>query len=106
MATVDSPLPADLVSGAIEHMNSDHGEAVLAYARGLAGLDWATTARLRAIDTAGIIVEATDGVRRAEARIAFSRPLAEPAALRMALVDLARAARAALGASGPPAAGH
>lgn len=106
MATTDSPLPADLVSGAIEHMNSDHGEAVLAYARGLAGLGWATAARLRAIDMAGIIVEATDGARREEARIAFPRPLAEPAALRMALVDLARAARAVLDAGGAPAAGH
>jgi len=90
-------LPADLVSGAIAHMNADHGDAVLAYARGLAGLGWATAARLQAIDAAGIVVEATDGARREAARVDFPAPLAGPAALRAALVDLARAARAAGG---------
>jgi hypothetical protein len=92
-----SPLPADLVSEAIEHMNADHGAAVLAYAQGLAGLAWADRARLLDIDTAGIVVQAEDdGNARVEtARIAFPQPLAQPAELRMALVDLARAARAA-----------
>jgi len=95
---LNSPtLPPDLVAGAIEHMNADHADAVLAYARGLAGLEWATTARLLAIDAEGIDLEATDGARSAQARVAFPRPLASPDELRMATVELARAARAAGG---------
>ncbi len=39
-------LPAELVAGAIEHMNADHADAVLAYAQVLAGLAWAQTAEL------------------------------------------------------------
>jgi heme iron utilization protein len=98
-ATPDAPadLPTELVASAIEHMNTDHGDAVLACARGLAGLDWATAAELVAIDGAGIDLAATDGQRRAAARVDFPAPLEAPGELHLALVALVRAARAAGG---------
>jgi heme iron utilization protein len=91
--THSDTLPAALVAGAIDHMNADHADAVLAYAQGLAGLRWAEQARLIALDSGGMTLEAMSGERREQARIAFDAPVIDGEALRRATVELARRAR-------------
>ncbi len=89
----ESILPADLVAGAIEHMNEDHADAVLAYAQVLAGLAWAQTAELTQIDGAGVELIARAEGREESARISFDTPLTGADQLRPAMVALARRAR-------------
>jgi nitroreductase len=84
---------APIAEAAIAHMNSDHADAVLAYARGLAGLAWAEAAAVERIDAAGLELQAIGHGQQARVRVAFDPPLTEPAQLRPALVALAQKAR-------------
>jgi iron complex transport system ATP-binding protein len=86
-------LPADLVAGAVQHMNEDHADAVLAYAQSLAGLAWAQIAELTGIDDAGVELIARAEGREETARIQFDAPLTSADELRPAMVALARQAR-------------
>ncbi|WP_157018701.1 HugZ family pyridoxamine 5'-phosphate oxidase [Mesorhizobium xinjiangense] len=77
---------------AIDHMNADHSDAVRLYAAHFAGApesNWTLTG----IDAEGIDIAAGDDIRR----IFFDETLAEAGAMRPALVNMARAAREALG---------
>lgn len=94
MASSDAILSADFVQSAIAHMNEDHADAVLAYARGLAGLIWAESAELTQIDINGMELLARGNGQETTARVAFDQPLTEARQLRQATVDLARRARA------------
>jgi nitroreductase len=94
---IDSPQVTDplapIADAAIKHMNHDHADAVLAYARSLAGLPWAETATVEQIDAAGLDLRAAGAGRETTARVAFDPPLTDPAQLRPALVELAQRAR-------------
>jgi len=75
---------------AIEHMNTDHAEALSLYATRLSGLaagDWQMTG----VDPDGIDLRAG----AARARVDFAEPVTTAAALRHVLADMAKAARAA-----------
>ncbi len=75
---------------AVEHMNSDHADAVALYATRLCRAepgDW----RIVSIDPFGIDMMSGDRIERLE----FDAPLAEPAQLRKVLVELVARARAA-----------
>jgi nitroreductase len=85
-----------IAQGAIEHMNSDHADAVLAYARGIAGLRAADSARVTGIDARGLDLEAMLGGQAQAARVMFDAPLTSPEQLRPALVALAERARVAV----------
>lgn len=78
--------------GAIAHMNADHADALLACARGLAGLD-AHAARMVGLDRHGFDL-ALEGPEP-RARIDFDAPVG-PERLRAAMVELTRRARARL----------
>jgi heme iron utilization protein len=95
MTEADSSLAfsAERLAGAIRHMNDDHADAVLDYARGLAGMAWADSATLTAIDRFGIELVATSGGRAETTRIPFDAPLVDAAQLRPVLVALAQQAR-------------
>jgi nitroreductase len=86
---------ASIAGSAIEHMNGDHAEALLAYARGLAGMRWAERATVSGIDAAGVELLVVGAGRSERARVAFVQPLTDPEQLRPALVALAQRARAA-----------
>lgn len=92
MSLATDPL-APVADAAIAHMNSDHADALLAYARGLAGLAWAQAAAVERIDAAGLDLRVSGAGREQLARIAFEQPLTEPAQLRPALVAMATRAR-------------
>lgn len=92
MSSANDPL-APLAAGAIAHMNADHADALLAYARGLAGLDWAEAATLVALEATGMQLDVQGEGRQTLARIPFDPPLGGPEELRPALVALAERAR-------------
>jgi nitroreductase len=87
---------ASIAQAAIDHMNSDHADAVLAYARGIAGLRAAGAARVTGIDAHGLEIEVMLDGRTQPARVAFDPPLTSPEQLRPALVALAERARVAV----------
>ena len=81
---------ADSEQGAIDHMNADHADAIAVYARHYAkaeGDGW----RITGIDADGFDIASGDQTKR----IFFPEPLSAAGDLRKALVDLARAGRAA-----------
>lgn len=84
----------------LQHMNDDHHDAVLAYARALAGIPDATRALMTAIDRYGfdVLAVTSDGERRA--RVAFADDVTSPDGARRALVALVQRARSSLVAPG------
>lgn len=86
---------ADLVEAepsALEHMNADHRDALAAYATGLAGAapgDWRATG----VDPDGLDLMTADA--RRTARVRFPERATNATTLRLALRELADAARAA-----------
>lgn len=91
-AAVD-PL-ADQAAGILEHMNTDHSDAVLLYARVLAGIT-AETASMVAIDRLGFHVRAQSGDQTRTVRLAFPSEVRSTDDARQALIGLLRTARAA-----------
>lgn len=77
----------------LEHMNSDHGDAVLRYARFYAGHSGATAARLVGIDAQGIELLVTSPAGESAARINFETPLQQPDDAHLTLVAMAQEAR-------------
>ncbi len=90
--TTTDPL-APIAAAAIAHMNSDHADAVLAYARGLAGLAWAQAATVVQIDAHGLDLHVQGEGQSTIARVPFHAPLTDPTQLRPTLVALAEQAR-------------
>lgn len=90
-ATYDPIAPIALA--AIAHMNSDHADAVLAYARGLAGAEWAETALVTRLEASGIELQVTGNGQTTTVRIPFDPPLTHADQLQPMLVKLAQQAR-------------
>lgn len=86
---------APVAEGVIAHMNQDHAEANLTYARALAGLDDATSATMVGIDRHGITLDVTTPGGPRLARLAFPAPLTSADDARPAVIDLLTLARSA-----------
>ena len=86
---------AAAAEGVISHMNEDHSEANLAYARALAGLDDATSATMVGIDRHGITLDVSTPGGPRLARLGFPEPLRSPDDARPAVIDLLARARSA-----------
>jgi heme oxygenase (biliverdin-IX-beta and delta-forming) len=84
---------AEIAEGIMEHMNADHADALLAYARHFARED-ADEARMVAVDRLGFKLHLKNGERRWSARIAFPREVTNAADSRAVLIEMARTARA------------
>jgi nitroreductase len=82
-----------IAAAAMAHMNSDHADALLAYAKGIAGLAWVERATVQAIDARGLDVQVQGSTQVHTARIPFDAPLTSAEQLRPALVALAQRAR-------------
>lgn len=80
-------------AGAIEHLNADHADALIAASIAFGGHPDTTAARAQAIDRYGIdlLVETPRG--KAQARVGFSVPVTDAGSLRAACVDLAKRSR-------------
>lgn len=96
--TLSAARSADVVA----HMNNDHAEAVLLYAKTFGGLPQATAANMTGIDETGMDLNVTCDNKSACVRIAFDQPLQSTGDARRVLVDMAAAARKLLGESTRP----
>jgi len=83
---------ADVATDIIEHMNSDHRDALILLARSFAGIE-SQEAAMTSVDRLGfhIRLKTQEGTR--DARIAFLREVSTPAEARNVLVDMSAQAR-------------
>ena len=86
-------LSPDLIRQAVEHMNEDHKENLLDYARNLAGLSWAEEVEMLSLDVEGFDLDVKGGDQMEQARIIFDPPLTKANQLRPRMVDLANQAK-------------
>lgn len=88
---------AEHADAIVAHMNDDHADACLAYARAFGGVPDATASRMTGVDRYGfeLSVETPGGPR--EVRLGFDAPVDTPTAVRRALVAMVRNARTELG---------
>lgn len=89
---------------AVEHMNDDHADALLAMAKAFTGHTDATEAEALRADRYGMDLGVVTPRGRVSTRVEFSEPIDAADGLRAATVDLARRAREELGEPAP--AGH
>jgi putative heme iron utilization protein len=84
---------ADAAAGIVEHMNRDHADALVAYARHFAG-EPADEATMVAVDRLGFKLRLRSGQRVSSARIAFPREVTTAAQSREVLIAMLQQARA------------
>ena len=96
-AASPDPLAPDS-AGILAHMNGDHADAVLAYARGLGRVHGATAATMTAVDRYGFELQATTPEGPRALRLAFDAPVSTPDEVRRALIAMVAKARAAIAA--------
>jgi len=101
MTTTDSTnaLPADARTRILGHMNEDHADSVLAYARHFGGRLSATAATLAGLDLEGMDLLVTEPSGESPVRIPFATPLADASAAHHVLVAMSKEATAALKAA-------
>jgi hypothetical protein len=83
---------ADVAIGIIQHMNADHGDALIVLARALAGID-SQEVTMTSVDRLGFHVrlKTPEGMRGV--RIPFSREVTSPGEARAVLVEMVALAR-------------
>ena len=91
-ATRPDPL-AEAAAGIVEHMNRDHADALVEYARHFAG-EPADEATMVAVDRLGFKLRLRRGQRLSSARIAFPREVTTAAQSREVLIAMLQQARA------------
>lgn len=84
---------ADAASGILEHMNRDHAEALIEYARHFAG-EAADEATMVAVDRLGFKLRLRQGDRLSSVRIPFPRDVTSAEQSRETLIAMLRDARA------------
>ena len=83
---------ADGAAGIVEHMNRDHADALVAYARHFAG-EAADEATMVSVDRLGFKLRLRRGGRLHSVRIAFPREVTAAAESREVLIEMLRTAR-------------
>ena len=95
LAASPDPL-AEAAPAILAHMNEDHGEAMVAYARALARLPDATAATMTAVDRYGFELAVTTPAGPRATRLAFDQEVSNSDEVRRAMVAMVKTARAAL----------
>jgi heme oxygenase (biliverdin-IX-beta and delta-forming) len=98
LAAAPDPL-ADAATGIVEHMNADHADALVAYARAFAG-ETADEATMTAVDRLGFKLRLRAGERLHGVRLAFPREVTTAGDARAVLIEMLREARLRLGVAG------
>jgi hypothetical protein len=88
---------ADVAGGIITHMNADHADALVSYARVFGGVE-ADEAVMTSVDRLGFKLRVTHGGRRHSVRIAFPREVTTAGDSRTILIEMLQEARAKAGA--------
>lgn len=95
LAAEPDPIAAH-AEGILQHMNTDHADAVLAYARAFAGVKDAVAATMTTVDRYGFDLTITTPNGWTNGRIGFETPVRTTDEVRIAMVKLVKAARKAL----------
>jgi len=85
---------ADSAAGILDHMNRDHADALIAYARHFAG-ESADEVAMVAVDRLGFKLRVRSGRRLHSARIAFPREVTSAGESRTVLIEMLATARGA-----------
>jgi putative heme iron utilization protein len=85
---------ADAAPGIVEHMNRDHADALVVYARHFAG-ETADEATMATVDRLGFTLRLRQGDRLSSVRIAFPREVRTMAESREVLIEMLQRARSA-----------
>jgi len=85
---------ADQAGGIVEHMNRDHADALIVYARHYAG-ETADEATMVTVDRLGFKLRLRQGQRLSSVRIAFPREVTTAGQSREVLIEMLRVARGA-----------
>ena len=80
-------------TGVIAHMNDEHADANVVYAKALAGLPDALSAEMTDFDRHGIALAVEMPGRVSEVRVDFLKPLTKAEDIRPALIKLLKYAR-------------
>ncbi len=80
-------------TGILAHMNGDHGDALIAYARGLASIDAASKATMTAVDRYGFEMSVVTPEGPRVVRLAFDDEVKTTDEVRAAMVALVKTAR-------------
>lgn len=83
------------VTGICNHMNEDHQDAMIAYAKAFASTD-ADSAKMIHVDSTGFDLIAIHNNHHKHLRLNFAEPVTTPDEVRKAMVDMVRRARQAL----------
>ena len=84
---------AEVAGGIITHMNADHADALVTYARAYGGVE-ADEATMVGVDRLGFKLRVTHGARRHSVRVAFPREVTTAAESRAVLIEMLRQAKA------------
>lgn len=93
MAATPDPL-ADAADGIMDHMNRDHADALVTYARAYAG-ETADEARMVGVDRLGFKLRLSTSDRRWSTRVAFPREVRTTDDTRKVLIEMLQQARTA-----------
>jgi heme oxygenase (biliverdin-IX-beta and delta-forming) len=91
-ATAQPDPLADAAPAIVEHMNRDHGDALVTYARHYAG-EAADEATMVTVDRLGFKLRLRQGERLSSVRVAFPREVTTTAQSREVLIEMLRGAR-------------
>ncbi|GAC1408545.1 MAG: hypothetical protein NVSMB64_16910 [Candidatus Velthaea sp.] len=89
---MDEPLTPQAAAAICEHMNEDHGDSILAYARSFAKVAGARGARMTGIDRSGMDIDVVTDAGIRSVRVPFDRELRDVADARQTLVAMSKAA--------------
>ncbi|MEM9135841.1 MAG: DUF2470 domain-containing protein [Cyanobacteria bacterium P01_F01_bin.42] len=89
---------ADLLTPAIsdricKHMNDDHAEAVVLYAKCFGNVDSATAAQMQSIDSTGMDIQVESGGETSVVRVEFDHALTDSEDAHQTLIAMVRKAR-------------
>ncbi len=96
--TIEPEIDKTDSEGIIAHMNEDHADALVLYARAFGAVIDATEAVMLGIDTKGMNLKVRTPSGSENIRIALPEPLSSGADARRVLVDMVNRARQMLGA--------
>jgi putative heme iron utilization protein len=90
---MDRPLTAEAIALICAHMNEDHADALLSYAKSCAGIS-AVSATMLGMDATGLDLEVEANGEKRPVRIAFDHALLDAADAQETLIRMARSSPA------------
>jgi putative heme iron utilization protein len=83
-------LTVEAIATICEHMNEDHGDAIVGYARALGGVEDAQSASIAKLDAAGMDLDVQTPSGARSVRVAFDHTLLDADDAKETLIRLAR----------------